>query len=83
MSRGSFVAPALVCLFAFPAAGFSAVPSPTTSSVDVSIPTSPDGTLDFNVTVRDLANNPIQGSTVMVDFVNWYEMRARVMSTSA
>jgi hypothetical protein len=46
----------------------AAVPSAARSSVDVSIPTSPDGTLEFRVIVRDLADNLIANATVFVDF---------------
>jgi hypothetical protein len=70
MSPGFAVVLALACALAFPAVAAPAVPSPVNSSVDVSIPTSPDGTLDFNVVVRDLANNVVINSIVQIVFTD-------------
>jgi len=48
--------------------GFSGVPSPTNSSVDPCVVFCPTADLTFHVTVRDLANNPVANSTVVLDF---------------
>jgi len=54
------------------AAGFAtasaAVPSPANSTLPACMALCPLGDLSFTVTVRDLANNPIAGSTVVIDF---------------
>jgi hypothetical protein len=46
----------------------SAVPSPTNSSHDPCFVVCPLGDLTYHVTVRDLANNPIAGSSVVLDY---------------
>jgi hypothetical protein len=50
------------------AAGVVAVPSPANSSVPDCMALCPLGDMPFAVTVRDLANVPIVGSTVVLDF---------------
>ncbi|MFI5370200.1 MAG: hypothetical protein ACHQ52_01490 [Candidatus Eisenbacteria bacterium] len=45
-----------------------AVPSAANSTVDANLALCPVGHLSFNVVVRDAASNPIQNSTVVVDF---------------
>ena len=46
----------------------AAVPSPVNSSVPACMALCPLGDMPFTVTVRDLANNPIAGSSVVIDF---------------
>jgi hypothetical protein len=55
-----------IALFASLASG--AVPSPASSTIPGHIVGSPDGAFVAQVVVRDFANNPIQGSTVVLDF---------------
>ena len=50
----------------------SAIPSPANSTVDECIRVCPAGDINFHVVVRDPANNPVAGSTVVVDFVNCF-----------
>jgi hypothetical protein len=46
----------------------AAVPSPVTSLVDPCLIVCPVGDFGFTVTVRDLANNPVANSAVVLDF---------------
>ena len=46
----------------------AAVPSPVNSSVPACMALCPLGDMPFTVTVRDFANNPIAGSSVVLDF---------------
>ena len=46
----------------------AAVPSPATSTVQACMVLCPMGDISFSVTVRDFANNPVAGSTVVLDF---------------
>ena len=46
----------------------AAVPSPVNSSVPACMALCPLGDMPFTVTVRDFANNPIAGSSVVIDF---------------
>lgn len=48
--------------------GFGGVPSPFSSSLDPCVAFCPTADLTFHVTVRDLANNPVAGSSVVLDF---------------
>jgi hypothetical protein len=61
-----FAAAALAAVGSTQAA--AAVPSPVNSSVPACMALCPLGDMPFAVTVRDLANNPIAGSTVVIDF---------------
>lgn len=61
---------ALALLAVLPSARASAIPSPANSTVDDCIRVCPAGDINFHVVVRDPANNPVAGSTVVVDFVN-------------
>ncbi len=51
-------------------AALVAVPSPANSSLPACMGLCPLGDMHFSVVVRDLANNPIAGSTVVLDFTN-------------
>mgnify|MGYP001390767237 FL=1 len=55
-----------VTLSAVPSA--AAVPSPSNSSLPACMALCPFGDMPFTVVVRDFANNPILGSTVVLDF---------------
>jgi len=61
-----FAAAALAAVGSAQAA--AAVPSPVNSSVPACMALCPLGDMPFTVTVRDLANNPIAGSSVVIDF---------------
>jgi hypothetical protein len=58
---------AAVALLAHSAAS-AAVPSPSNSQVAACLSVCPTGDLNIPVVVRDFANNPINGSTVVLDF---------------
>jgi hypothetical protein len=58
---------ALLFTLAAPAVASSGVPSPLNSSVDPCLLACPAADFTFHVTVRDLANNPVSHSTVVVD----------------
>jgi hypothetical protein len=60
-----FAAAALAAVGSTQAA--AAVPSPVNSSVPACMALCPLGDMPFTVTVRDLANNPIAGSSVVID----------------
>ena len=57
---------ALIAACVAPAA--AAVPSAANSSLPACMALCPMGDMPFTVTVRDIANNPIAGSTVVLDF---------------
>jgi hypothetical protein len=61
---------ALGALFTLASVASGAVPSPATSTVDPCINVCPAGDMTFHVVVRDLASNPVTGSSVVVDFCN-------------
>src|SRR5262245_55430119 len=61
---------AVLLLGTVAARSLAAVPSPANSSVQSCLTACPLGDSPFVVVVRDLANNPISGSTVAIDFVN-------------
>ncbi len=46
----------------------SGVPSPSNSILDPCMVLCPNGDITYHVTVKDLANNPVSGSTVVLDF---------------
>jgi len=48
----------------------AAVPSPVNSTVPPCLVACPFGDIPFDVVVRDLANNPIANSSVVIDFAN-------------
>lgn len=50
------------------AAANANVPNPALSTVDPCLVVCPAGDIPFHVTVRDVANVPIQGSTIMISF---------------
>lgn len=60
---------ALACAAA-PAVAAAAVPSPVNSTTPACFAPCPMGDIAFTVVVRDLANNPVGGSTVVFDFSN-------------
>jgi hypothetical protein len=64
--RSTLLAAALALVSASSAQ--SAVPSPTNSSHDACFVVCPLGDLTYHVTVRDIANNPIAGSSVVLDY---------------
>lgn len=53
---------------AWSAVAGAGVPSPPQSSVDPCLIVCPLGDIAFHVTVRDIANLPVGGSTVLIDF---------------
>jgi hypothetical protein len=55
-------------LLASPTVASSGVPSPANSTVDACLLACPAADFTFHVTVRDLASNPLPGSSVVVDF---------------
>jgi hypothetical protein len=65
---GALAAAVLLAAPAARAQFLTGVPTAANSSIPVCIVASPDGTFLSNVTVRDIANNPIQGSRVVLDF---------------
>ena len=62
----SLILASLVIVGAGPAA--AAVPSPVNSTVPSCLTACPLGDISFDVIVRDLANNPVAGSVVVLDF---------------
>jgi hypothetical protein len=61
-----FLSLAMLALAA--ASSLAGVPSPANSSLPACMALCPLGDMPFTVTVRDIANNPIAGSTVVLDF---------------
>jgi len=51
-----------------PSLAISGVPSPVNSTVPACLAACPYGDISFDVVVRDLANNPLAGSSVVIDF---------------
>jgi hypothetical protein len=51
-----------------PVAAIAAVPSPPNSTVPAYLVGSPDGAFVSTVTVRDIANNPVGGAIVVLEF---------------
>ena len=64
--RFSLIASSFLALGAAPT--LAAVPSAANSTVPACVAACPLGDIAFDVTVRDLANNPVQGSLVVIDF---------------
>src|ERR1700751_4637839 len=64
--RSTLLAAAALVLSTSPAR--SAVPSPANSSHDPCFVVCPLGDITYHVTVRDIANNPVGGSTVVLAF---------------
>jgi hypothetical protein len=64
----AFLTSALVVTCAIPS--LAAVPSPVNSTVPPVLATTPGGNIATSIVVRDLANNPISGSTVVIDYNN-------------
>ena len=48
----------------------AAVPSPANSSVPSCLQVCPYGDLTYTVVIRDIANNPVAGSFVQIDFID-------------
>lgn len=65
-NRYRFLAPVLLLLSAAPA--LAGVPSPANSTVPACGVFCPSADLAFTVVVRDFANSPVPGSTVVLDF---------------
>ncbi len=53
-----------------PAPAFAGIPSPINSTVPPCFFACPAGDLAFQIVVRDIGNNPIAGSTVVLDFAD-------------
>jgi hypothetical protein len=64
--RAALLVAALAVLFSSTAS--SAVPSPANSSHDPCFVACPLGDLTYHVTVRDIANNPVASSAVLLDY---------------
>ena len=58
----------LLALLAVPAAARAAVPNPANCTVDPCLVVCPAGEIAFQIVVRDFANNPVNGSSVVIDF---------------
>ena len=70
-ARSHFVPALLALVVAGAAPGASAaVPSPANSIVDACVRVCPAGDMTLHVLVRDFANSPVPGSTILVDFSN-------------
>ena len=63
---GCALAAALAAIL--PSAAIAAVPSPVNSTLPACMALCPLGDMPFSVTVRDLANNPVAGSSVVISF---------------
>lgn len=61
---------ALLALASVAQGSTSGVPSASNSTVPLCMQMCPYGDLTYTVVVRDLANNPIIGSSVVIDFTN-------------
>jgi hypothetical protein len=59
---------ALVAAMLIPAVAIAGIPSPSNSTVPTYIVGSPDGGITATIIVRDVANNPCAGSSVVLDF---------------
>lgn len=61
----------LLCVLAGPGlAQASGVPSPSNSTVPSCLVTAPNGAVSTMIVVRDLANNPVSNSSVVIEYVN-------------
>jgi hypothetical protein len=69
-NRAFFSLFALLALATTVAPAGAAVPSPANSSFPNCLATCPMGDIPFAVTVRDLANNPVGGSSVTLEFAS-------------
>ena len=63
---GALIGFALLAMHAPPV--LSGVPDPTTSDCDTCVVISPEGSFVFHIVLRDDANAPVPGATVVVDF---------------
>jgi hypothetical protein len=68
MFRSAPVVLALAALALATPSARAAVPSPQNSTVESCLRVCPAGDIHIRVVVRDLANNPIAGSSVLLDF---------------
>lgn len=64
--------PALAALLLFAGPVAAGVPSPPHSTVDQCIRVCPASDMNLNVVVRDALNNPVDTSTVIVDFTSCF-----------
>jgi hypothetical protein len=62
------VAACALAALALAAPASAAVPSPVNSTLPACMTLCPLGDMPFSVTIRDLANNPVAGSLVVLDF---------------
>src|SRR5262249_49453257 len=58
----------LLALLVFATAAHAGVPSAANSTLPACMALCPLGDMPFSVTVRDLANNPLNGASVVIDF---------------
>lgn len=63
LARSSWLA-----LLLLPSVAAASVPSPSNSTVPTCFVACPLGDIPSTITVRDIANNPVTGSTVVLDF---------------
>jgi len=68
MNRSATLLLLALALLGAPSTAPAAVPSPVNSTLPACMALCPLGDMSFSVTVRDFANNPIAGSTVVLNF---------------
>ncbi|HKQ56749.1 MAG TPA: hypothetical protein VJY35_02670 [Candidatus Eisenbacteria bacterium] len=68
MFRSAPVVLALAALLLTTSVASAAVPSPQNSTVESCLRVCPAGDIHIRIIVRDLANNPVAGSSVLLDF---------------
>lgn len=68
--RSFYSVPLALLALTVAAQASSGVPSPANSSVPSCLQVCPYGDLTYTIVVRDLANNTIAGSSVVIDFTN-------------
>ena len=69
MNRSSLLSTVTIAAFALVAsAARAAIPSPANSSEDPCIRVCPGGDMNYHIVVRDAANNPVAGASIVMDF---------------
>jgi hypothetical protein len=68
--RGWRLVSALLCVASFTSPVRASVPDPAHSTIPGCLATCPYGDIPFTVVVRDFANNPVAGASVLLDF--WF-----------
>jgi hypothetical protein len=68
--RAFYSVPLALLALAIATAASAGVPSPLNSSVPSCLQVCPYGDLTYTVVIRDLANNPVGGATVVLDFLD-------------